>query len=425
MEKQRSKFMNNFFINGGHRLCGKYKVSTSKNATLPILAASILNDQKVVIKQVPHFSDVEIMLQILTNIGCKVTKQNGCVIIDASNLTNFEPSYELTKQVRASIFLLGPILVKFKHAKFGYPGGCDIGTRPIDLHLMGLRKMGAKNYEEHGYMYCNGEEMRGAIIPLSFPSVGATENLMMAASIVRGKTQILNAALEPEIVDLANFINACGGKVSGAGTSTITIEGVKKLNTPVEYTPIGDRIIAGTYFIAGAMTGGKIELSNVNKEHIYDLIDKLKNSACNIEHKFGKITLESDGKYRALGLVNTQPYPGFPTDLQAPLMAMQTIADGVSVLTENVFESRFKQVPELIRMGANITVKDKMAIIKGEQNLFGAEVVASDLRAGASLVLSGLVAKGYTTIHEVHHIDRGYEQMELALASLGADIKRI
>jgi UDP-N-acetylglucosamine 1-carboxyvinyltransferase len=248
---------------------------------------------------------------------------------------------------------------------------------------------------------------------------------MMAACITEGTTQIINAAKEPEIVDLANFLNACGAKVFGAGTSNVIIEGVKKLNNPVTYTPIGDRIIAGTYLLAGAMTGGKIEISNIKCEYIYDLIDKLKNSACNISYKFGKITLQSEGKFKALGLIDTQPYPGFPTDLQAPLMAMQTIADGVSVITENVFESRFKQVPELVRMGATITVKDKMAIIKGEPTLYGAEVVASDLRAGASLVLAGLVAKGYTTIHDIHHIDRGYEQLELAFQGLGADIKRI
>jgi len=416
--------MSDFFIRGGHRLYGKIKVSTSKNATLPILAASILTDKEVVVRQIPHFIDVEIMLKILEDIGVKVTKKKNTVILDSSSVFSVEPSCELTKEVRASIFLLGPILAKYKKAKFFYPGGCNIGARPIDLHLMGLRKLGAKILEEHGYIYCSGENMKGGTIQLDFPSVGATENFIMAASILKGTTQIIGAAKEPEIVDLANFINAMGGKIFGAGTSNIIIEGVKELKE-VNYTPIGDRIIAGTYLIAGAMAGGEIEVTNVKKEHILSLIDKLKNSACNITDKFGKITLSSEGKYKALGLLQTQPYPGFPTDLQAPLMAMQTVSDGVCVMEENIFESRYKQVPELIRMGANIMVKEKLAIIQGEPCLYGAEVTASDLRAGASLVLAGLVAKGYTTIHDIHHIDRGYEQLELALNQLGADIKRV
>jgi UDP-N-acetylglucosamine 1-carboxyvinyltransferase len=417
--------MSKFFINGGNKLKGSLEVSTSKNATLPIVAASILSDSKVVIKKVPNFSDVEIMLKILSSIGCSVKRLKNTVIINNESINSTELPYELTKEVRASVFLMGPILAKYKKAKLAYPGGCDIGSRPIDLHLNGLRKLGARIIEQHGYIYCDGTNMKGATVNLDFPSVGATENIMMAASIICGTTQIINAAKEPEIVDLANFLNSMGGKVSGAGSAVITIKGVKKLKATIEYTPIGDRIIAGTYLIAAAMTGGKIELTNINPKHLVSLIDKLKNSACNIDTKFDRITLESAGKFAALGSIDTAPYPGFATDLQAPLMAMQTIADGTSIITENVFESRFKQVPELIRMGATISIKDKTAIIKGEPTLYGAEVTASDLRAGASLVLAGLVARGYTTINNIYHIDRGYENIEVALSKLGADIKRI
>ncbi|MDD4211032.1 MAG: UDP-N-acetylglucosamine 1-carboxyvinyltransferase [Clostridia bacterium] len=416
--------MDKFFINGGKRLEGALEISTSKNATLPILAASIMSEGEIIVNKVPNFSDVEIMLKILSSIGCLITKQNNDVIINNDSINSFELPAELTKEVRASIFLMGPLLAKFKSAKLSYPGGCNIGLRPIDLHLNGLRKLGAKIIEQHGYIYCDGKNMHGAVVNLDFPSVGATENLIMAATLIEGTTQIINAAREPEIVDLANFINSMGGKIEGAGNSVITIEGVKKLKG-TEYKPIGDRIVAGTYLIAVAMNGGKVQLTNINPDYLISLIDKLKNSACNIDTKFDRIKIESIGKFKALGNIDTQPYPGFPTDLQAPIMAMQTIGEGTTVISENVFESRFKQVPELIRMGATITIKEKSAIIVGEKQLYGAEVTASDLRAGASLVLAGLVAKGYTTINDIYHIDRGYENLEVALSSLGADIKRI
>jgi UDP-N-acetylglucosamine 1-carboxyvinyltransferase len=416
--------MSKFFINGGNKLNGKIKISTSKNATLPILAASILAKGKVVIKDLPNFSDIDIMLKILSVIGCEVKRKNNSVIIDNNNIHSYELPSNLTKEVRASIFLMGPILAKFKKAKVSYPGGCNIGSRPIDLHLNGLRKLGAKIIEQHGFIHCDGANMKGNTVTLDFPSVGATENLIMTACITKGKTQIFNAAKEPEIVDLANFINAMGGKIKGAGSAIIEIEGVNEL-TGVEYKPIGDRIIAGTYLIATAMTGGKVELENIKPQHLACLIDKLKNSACNIEAKFDKIAIHSTGNYKALTSIDTHPFPGFATDLQAPIMAMQTLAKGTTIITENVFESRFKQVPELIRMGASINIKDKMAIITGQDTLYGAEVKAPDLRAGACLVLAGLVAKGYTTISDVYHIDRGYENIETQLAKLGADIKRI
>ena len=416
--------MDRFFMNGGFQLNGQVEVSTSKNATLPILAACTLIEEEVTLKQIPHFSDIDIMLNILASLGAKINRQKNAVTLNTSFLTETTLPEDLTKQVRASIFLMGPILAKYKTLKIAYPGGCNIGARPIDLHLNGLRTLGAKIIEQHGFIYCDGTNMKANTLYLTFPSVGATENLMMASVFLKGESKITGAAREPEIVDLANFLNKAGANILGAGTDTIIIKGVKKLNTIV-YKPIPDRIIAGTYLIAGAMTGGKIELKNVEKSHISSLIDKLKNSACNIECNFDRIKMSSKGMYRALGNIETQPYPGFPTDLQAPMMAMQTVADGVTVLSENVFESRFKQVPELMRMGANIIVKDNLAIITGEKTLYGATVEASDLRAGASLVLAGLIAKGYTTIENVHHIDRGYEQLELTLQSLGADIKRI
>jgi|LGVE01.1.fsa_nt_gb UDP-N-acetylglucosamine 1-carboxyvinyltransferase len=416
--------MSKFFINGGNRLKGSVKVSTSKNATLPILAASILTDGEVIIKNLPNFSDIDVMLNILTSIGCKAVREDNSVIINSSSIHSYELPEELTNKVRASIFFLGPILSKLKGAKMSYPGGCNIGNRPIDLHLNGLRKLGAKIVEQHGYMYCDGKDMKGATIDLNFPSVGATENLMMASVLTPGTTTINNCAKEPEIVDVANFINSMGGKIKGAGSATIVVKGVKKL-TGTTYTPIPDRIITGTYLIAGAMNGGKIELTGAKPEHILSLINKLENSACKVTIKSDKIVLASEGIYNSIPNIDTQVYPGFPTDLQSPIMAMQTVGRGVSVITENLFESRFKHVPELVRMGATIIVKEKQAVVIGEEVLYGAEVKATDLRAGASLVLAGLKAKGYTTVNDIYHIDRGYENLELNLQKLGADIKRI
>lgn len=319
--------------------------------------------------------------------------------------------------------MLGPLVSKFGYAKIAYPGGCDIGLRPIDIHLKGLKELGVKIVEKHGYILCDGKDMKGANINLDYPSVGATENLMMAAVLTKGTTKITNSAKEPEIVDLQNFLNVMGAKISGAGTDTITIEGVKSLGGAV-YTPIPDRIICGTVLIACAMCGGKVTIKNCILEHFVSLAHKLQKSGCKLYINNDKITLESSGKLKSVGLIETLPYPGFPTDLQAQMLAMQTISEGYTIIKENLFETRFKFASELKKMGANIKVNGQTAFVCGTKKLQGADVYASDLRGGAALVLAGLCAEGYTTVHNIYHIDRGYENLEKLFSALGAKIQR-
>lgn len=415
---QNSKFI----IDGGHKLCGELVVDTAKNAILPIIAATILCDQDILLQNIPQLSDVDKMNDIICALGGTAMRKGTNVHINTSGVNSFEIPPKLASEIRSSIFMLGPILAKHKTARVAYPGGCDIGSRPIDLHLSGLRDLNVKITEEHGFINCDGSRMKNGIVHLDYPSVGATENIMMAAVLLKGETTIYNAAKEPEITDLQNFINSMGGKISGAGTGTIKIRGTKKLHGTV-FTPISDRIVAGTYLIAAAMTGGKILLSNCNFEHIYSLITKLRNSGCKIDYNSDKIWLET--KFRPLSCpsVETQPYPGFPTDLQAQFLALQTVSEGISVITENMFETRFKHVPELVKMGAKITTRDRMAIVRGGK-LFGASVQARDLRGGASLILAGLAAKGTTTVGGINFVDRGYDHLEQKLNALGAQIKR-
>lgn len=414
--------MDSFVIRGGHRLEGAIAVDTAKNAVLPIISASILCDNDVVIKKFPQITDVLKMLNIIEELGGRVKEEGSSVVINNSTISNFEIPPNLASEIRSSIFMLGPILAKYKTARVAYPGGCDIGSRPIDLHLNGLKDLNVKITEEHGFINCDGRSMKNGLVHLDYPSVGATENLMMAAVFLRGETTILNAAKEPEIVDLQNFINSMGGKIQGAGTSTVKIRGVKSLHG-TEYVPISDRIVAGTILIAAAMTNGKVTLFNSNFEHIYSLITKLRNSGCKVDYEGDRITLEAKFRPIACPSVETQPYPGFPTDLQAQFMALQTVSEGICVVTENMFETRFKHVPELLKMGAKITARDRMAIVRGGK-LFGAEVVAHDLRGGAALILAGLAAKGETTVKNVHFVDRGYESLETKLTSLGAEVVR-
>lgn len=418
--------MNKYLIYGGNSLDGSIKVSTSKNATLPILAGSILCNGKVVLKNLPSFSDVTNMLKILEYIGVKVEKQEKNYILDTTDINNTFIPNELTKNIRSSIFMLGPMLAKLRFAKIAFPGGCNIGNRPIDLHLKGLESLNVKITEEHGFIICDGSNMKGAEIHLDFPSVGATENLVMASIGAKGTSKIYNAAKEPEIVDLINFLNKMGAKISGGGTSTIVIEGVDvdKLSS-IEYTPMSDRIIAGTYLIAGAITGGNVEICGINPELIKSLILKLKNCACKIDIKSDTILLKANSKLKAIKSIQTQPYPGFPTDLQPQMVSLLSVCKGTSIVTENLFETRFKHIPELIKMGADIIVKDKNFIINGVEKLSGAEVKASDLRAGAGLVLAGLNANGYTIVDNIEHINRGYENLALELNSLNANIKEI
>ena len=412
-------------IFGGRRLEGKIEVATSKNATLPILAGSILADKMVVLKKLPNFTDVKKMLKILEHLGCKINKVDEFTIINTEGVNNFFVPNSLTSEIRSSIFLLGPMLAKLKKAKISFPGGCNIGNRPIDLHLKGLKALNVKIVERHGYIECDGSDMIGNDIHLDFPSVGATENLMMAALSAKGTTKIYNSAREPEIVDLQNFLNKMGAKIKCAGHNVITIENsnLKKFKT-IEYTPISDRIIAGTYLLAGAITGGNIEICNIKAENLHSLYSKLKNSACNLSIKNDKINLKVNSRFNGFD-VQTLPYPGFPTDLQPQLVSLLTVSKGTSIVTENLFETRFKHIPELIKMGADITVKEKSAIINGVDSLSGAEVSATDLRAGAGLVLAGLNANGYTIVDNIEHINRGYENLAEELNSLNANIKLI
>lgn len=415
--------MEAFYIKGGKQLSGDLHIGSAKNACLPILAGALMCDEKLTIKNCSYFTDIVHMISILESLGCNIDRQEDYLIIDPSVASSFFIQEEYTKKVRSSIFMLGSLLTKFKKAKVAYPGGCNIGTRPIDLHLKGLRALNVKINEKHGYIDCNGENMKAGTIHLDFPSVGATENIMMSCVKLKGTSVIYNAAKEPEIEDLQNFINAMGGNIFGAGTSTITINGVDHLHE-CEYTPISDRIVAGTYLIACAMANGHIKLHNCYPEHNLALIAKLKQSGCIIDTTENTIEIKSEGRLKSCA-IETQPYPGFPTDLQNQMLALQSVCDGTGIVVENLFETRFKIYAELTKMGADITIRDRMALIKGVDKIYGARVAACDLRCGAALVIAGLKAKGYTTVEDVYHIDRGYKNIEKDLNSLGAEIYRI
>lgn len=415
--------MENLYIKGGRELSGSLELVTAKNALLPILAGSIISDKLIVIHKVAMFSDVIFMIKILESLGARVNVNEDNLIIDGGSADKFLIKDEFTKKVRSSIFMLGPLLSRFRKARVAYPGGCNIGNRPIDLHIKGLKCLNVKIVEKHGYIICDGSNMKSGEVHLDFPSVGATENIMMASVMLKGTTTIYNAAKEPEIEDLQSFLNSIGCKVKGAGSSTIEITGVERL-VEGEYTPITDRIVAGTYLIACAMCGGNIRLEGAKKEHNLALINKLRQSGVGLKCRNNGLEIMTRSRPKSISIIDTQPYPGFPTDLQNQILALQTISKGTSVVVENLFESRFKICNELSRMGANITIKDRMAIINGVSKLYGANVVATDLRGGAGLVLAGLTAEGYTTIEDVYHIDRGYLSIEEDLCKLNAEIKR-
>lgn len=416
--------MSKFVINGGKELCGSIKIQGAKNAVLPLFAASILTEDKVIIENVPNLIDVHNMSQILMSLGVDVVRYGNIAEITATRLKSHEIHNRLAKELRSSIFLLGSILARQQYAKVAYPGGCDIGLRPIDIHIKGLRELNVRIVERSGYIFCDATKMCGAEVNLDYPSVGATENVMLAATKAKGLTIIRNAACEPEIRDLQNFLNVMGAKIQGAGTSTIRIQGVEELHGAT-YRAMPDRIVAGTFAIAVAMAGGEITLTHANAEDINSLLSKLGKTSCHITHKDDNIFIQAKARRLAIESIATQPYPGFPTDLQAPVMALQTVSEGICILTENVFENRFRHVNELKKMGADITPNGKTAVIKGISQLQGAEVDAQDLRGGAALVLAGLNAQGTTVINDIFHIDRGYEHLEEALKSLGADINRI
>ncbi len=415
--------MDKYIIDGGVKLYGKLRAQSAKNTVLPLLAATVLTEEPVVIKYVPMINDVENMLRILSEVGCRVQKQKDSVTIDSSNASSHEIPARLTKELRSSVFMLGSILTRFQKARISYPGGCDIGMRPVDLHLLGLRRLGVEISEEDGYIDCKAEKLIGADILLDFPSVGATENIILASVKAEGVTVIRNAAKEPEIVDLQNFLNAMGAKICGAGGGTIYIEGVKKLHG-VEYTPIGDRIEVGTYLIAVASCGGEIEVEGVPHENIAALLHKLRENGCKIYVKNDRIVLLSGGVIKSVSLIETAPFPGFPTDLQAQYVALCTAARGTTLVVENLFETRYRYAAELKRMGADITIRDRAAIIRGVASLHGAGVAAGDLRGGAALVVAALKAEGRSCVTGLSHIDRGYADFEGKLRKLGAKIKR-
>ena len=416
--------MDKYIIEGGERLYGKVEIQSAKNTVLPLLAASVLTDEQVKIRGVPTISDVENMLRILSEVGCAIKRQKDCAMIDSSNAVSHEIPPRLTKELRSSVFMLGSVLTRFRKAKISYPGGCDIGLRPIDLHLSGLKRLGVEIIEEGGYIECKANRLVGAEILLDFPSVGATENIILAAVKAEGRTVIRNAAKEPEIVDLQNFLNAMGAKVYGAGGGTVVVEGVKRLHG-VEYTPMKDRIEAGTYLIAAASCGGEIETNGVFPENIAALLHKLRENGCKIHTKNDKIIIRSDGKLKSVNLVETMPFPGFPTDMQAQYSALCATAKGTTLMVENLFETRYKYAAELKRMGADITVRDRTAVIRGVEKLHGARVTAGDLRGGAALVVAALKAEGKSEVVDISHIDRGYSELEYKLKKLGAKIRRV
>jgi UDP-N-acetylglucosamine 1-carboxyvinyltransferase len=418
--------MDKLIISGGLRLNGEIPISGAKNAALPILAATLLTDEPVVIGNLPHLHDITTMIEVLGCMGVNVViDEKMRVEVNAGTISNFVAPYELVRTMRASILVLGPLLTRFGEAKVSFPGGCAIGSRPVDLHLKGMEALGATVEIDQGYITAKVKgRLKGAHIVMDQVTVGGTENIMMAASLAEGRTVIENAAREPEVVDLANFINAMGGKISGIGTDHLVIDGVEKLRS-CHFDVMPDRIETGTYLAAVAATGGRVKLRNTRADILESVIAKLEE--CGATFTFGNDWIEMDmhGKRPKAVNVKTAPYPGFPTDMQAQITAMNAVADGTGTITETIFENRLIQAHEMNRMGANITVEGNMAIVKGVSKLKAAPVMATDLRASASLVIAGLVAEGETVIDRIYHIDRGYECIEEKLQQLGANIRRV
>ncbi|EGO64067.1 UDP-N-acetylglucosamine 1-carboxyvinyltransferase [Acetonema longum] len=416
--------MERLVIRGGRKLTGTVKVSGAKNAVLPIIAASLLGSSTSVLEEIPDLEDVRTFAEVLVQLGVSVNRTHSSLVIDSHDIKSCEASYELVRKMRASFLVMGPLLARLGRAVISLPGGCAIGTRPIDLHLKGFEALGAEIVMGHGSIEARAPRgLTGARIYLDFPSVGATENIIMAASLAKGQTILENPAEEPEIVDLATYLNAMGARIRGAGTNVIKIEGVTELRG-MTHPVIPDRIEAGTYMVAAAMTGGDVRLENVISEHLKPVVAKLKEAGVYIEEDVTGIRVKGSADFKSVD-IKTLPYPGFPTDMQAQFMAMLTVAKGTGVVTETVFENRFMHVDELKRMGANIKIDGRSAVIEGVSHLTGCPVKATDLRAGAALVLAGLVASGQTEIGHLHHIDRGYEKLVEKFQSLGADITRV
>ena len=417
--------MDKLVIVGARPLEGETRISGAKNATLPILAACLLADGDCLVRNVPHLHDVTTSIALLSGMGVRVTLADGMgVEVDARGVDNVHAPYELVKTMRASILVLGPLLARFGQAEVSLPGGCAIGSRPVNLHIDGLAAMGADIRVENGYIRASAGRLRGARIVLDTVTVTGTENLMMAAALAEGTTVIENAAREPEVVDLACFLNAMGARVQGAGTDTLVIEGVPRLHG-AEYEVMPDRIETGTYLIAGAITGGRVTLKNVRHGTLDAVLAKLEEAGAELEQGEQSITLDMRGRRPRAVDIRTAPYPAFPTDMQAQFMALNAVAQGASTMIETVFENRYMHVQELERMGADIRVQGSVAVVRGVERLTGAPVMATDLRASAGLVLGALVAEGETEVDRIYHIDRGYECIEEKLGQLGACIRRV
>lgn len=413
--------METILVRKSGALNGRIKVNGSKNAILPILAATLLTKDKCILHDIPKLEDVNVMCDLLSSLGAKIkVLDNNSLEIQAKDIINYEAPYDLISRMRASFLVMGSLLSRVNKAKVSMPGGCAIGTRPIDLHLKGFKNLNINVNSYKGYIEADSECIKGEHIYLDFPSVGATENIIMAACRAKGKTIIENAAEEPEIVDLANFINKMGGKIEGAGTKNIIITGVEELHG-TEYTVIPDRIEAGTYMVAAVITGGELYLDNVIPSHVQPVISKLREVGAEIIEKERSVIVRSKGIIKSTD-IKTLPYPGFPTDMQAQFMLLLSVADGTSVINETIFENRYMHANEFLRMGANIKIDGKTAVINGLNSLMGAKVKATDLRAGAALILAGLIADGETEISEVYHIKRGYADIVEKLQSVGANI---
>ena len=414
--------MDKFIVNGGNQISGSVDISGAKNAVLPLMTAALLVDGKTTINSVPDLRDTRTMIRLLEIIGAKVAFKNNSLSINASDVNNLEAPYDLVKTMRASFYVLGPLLARFGEVRVSLPGGCAWGPRPVDFHLKGLEKLGAKISLESGYILAKAKHLKGNKISFDFPSVGATGNILMASVLARGETHIENAAKEPEIVQLCEVLNQMGANIDGIGTDTLTVHGVDKLHS-VDIDVIPDRIEAGTYLIAGATMGG-ITLNNCNPKHLEDVINKLKLSGANISSNENSLSIEKIDSIESVD-ITTEVYPGFPTDLQAQWMAFMSVAKGKSTIIDTVYHDRFTHIPELNRLGADIQLKDNKAIVDGVNKLKGAQVMSTDIRASAALILGAIIAEGKTEISRVYHIDRGYDSIEKKFQSLGVDIARI
>ncbi len=420
--------MDKLIIQGGNRLSGEVTISGAKNAALPILCASLLAETPLKLSSVAALKDIDTTIKLLGMMGVKITRNTSEVTLDASDVTSFEATYEMVKTMRASILVLGPLLARFGTARVSLPGGCAIGSRPVDLHIKGLQAMGAAIHITHGYIQAStlhlpNRRLQGARYYMDVVTVTGTENLMMAAALAEGTTVLENAAKEPEVVDLAEMLIKMGAKITGAGTDLITIVGVEKLSG-TQHNVVCDRIEAGTYMVAAAMTGGEVKLLNARADLLDAVIEKLREAGATVTSDANSITVKSNGKLKAVN-IRTAPHPAFPTDMQAQFMALNVVAEGVAKVTETIFENRFMHVQEMQRLGADISIDGNTALVKGVDFLDGATVMATDLRASASLVLAGLVARGETVIERIYHLDRGYEHLEAKFNALGANVKRV